>query len=302
VALGIGPGLDRIPRVEGVAFNLITPQPQPDNEASINEAPTVQSGRRRSYSVEGIVLRTSAIGEADRLVTLMTPGKGKILLSVRGARRITSRLGGHIDVLNRVRVTAVGGRRFDVVTGAEALETFGELKQHLDRIALGFYLAELIDALVPEAVPYPKSYTLLLESLRFLNLLGPSDSVLRYVEFQILEEAGYLPELNLCLECGEGLQPGAHKYSPSMGGVLCDSCMGNGSSIPLSLDALKVLRYYARQGFDGAARLRLTPARLATEIESLLAISIQFVLDRKIMSAEFVDHLRILRERANAVL
>ena len=111
--------------------------------------------RPRSFKTECVVLRSRDMREADRLVTLLTPAMGKLTVTVRGARKTTSRLGGHLDVLNRANLTLALGHRIDVVTGAESLETFGGVKADLERLALGLYFMELGDALLPLESPHP---------------------------------------------------------------------------------------------------------------------------------------------------
>ncbi|MEX2431446.1 MAG: DNA repair protein RecO [Dehalococcoidia bacterium] len=255
--------------------------------------------RPRSYKTEAIVLRSVAVREADRLITVLAPAIGKLPVTVRGARRITSRLGGHLDVFNRVRLTLALGHRFDVVTGAESIETFGGIKGDLDRMTTALYLMELTDALLPEADPHPAAYGLLLNALRTLNTPDTGyAAVPRYVELRLLEDAGYLPELRQCLVCGHELVPEHHRYAPVLGGVVCGSCVvPAGQVLPLSLDALKVLRHFARQDFGSAVHLSLSQG-LGMELEGVLASSLHVVLEREMGTAGFIDHLRQLRRRA----
>lgn len=255
-------------------------------------------GRPRTYKTEGVVLRAAAVLEADRLITVLTPSLGKLKVTVRGARRITSRLGGHLDVLNRVHLTLALGHRFDVVTGAESAESFASIKSDLDRLASALYLSELVDLLLPEAAPHSVAYDLLLSALRSLDRAEPSEAVLRYVELRLLEDAGYMPELQRCLVCGNDLEPDHHRYAPALGGTVDDRCVvAAGRVLPLSVDALKVLRHFARSGFAEATRLRVG-AELDAELESVLGSSLQHVLEREMGTAGFVEHLRMLRRRA----
>jgi DNA repair protein RecO (recombination protein O) len=245
------------------------------------------------------VLRSASVREADRLITVLTPALGKLPVTVRGARRINSRLGGHLDVFNRVRLTLALGHRFDVVTGAESMESFGALKSDLDRMTAGLYLLELTDALLPEAAPHPGAYGLLLQALRALDA-GEAGygTVPRYAELRLLEETGYLPELMRCLVCEDELVQGYHRYAPMQGGTVCDRCVVPvGQVLPLSVDALKVLRHFARNDFASAIRLRLPPA-LGMELESVLGSSLHAILERDMATAGFIDHLRQLRRRA----
>ncbi|MCH7483143.1 MAG: DNA repair protein RecO [Chloroflexi bacterium] len=256
--------------------------------------------RPRSYKTEAVVLRAFPVLEADRLVTVLTPSLGKLKVTVRGARRITSRLGGHLDVLNRVSLTLALGHRFDVVTGAESAESFASLKGDLDRLASALYLSELVDGLLPEAAPHPAVYDLLLAALRALDGAGAPEAarletVLRYVELRLLDDAGYMPELQRCLVCGTEIEEGHHRYAPALGGTVDERCVVTaGRVLPLSVDALKVLRHFARTGFAEATRLRLGEA-LDAEIEGVLGFSLQHVLEREMGTAGFIEHLRTLR-------
>lgn len=257
----------------------------------------VEGERPRSYKTEALVLRSRDAREADRLVTVLTPSMGKLLVTVRGARRINSRLGGHLDVFNRVHLTLALGHRIDVVTGAESIETFGRLKADLDRLAVGLYLTELADALLPEASPHSAAYTLLVEALRGLDAGVAAGAVARYVELRMLEDAGYLPELQRCVVCGGEITAGHHRFAPGLGGIVDDTCaVPVGPVRAVSIDALKVLRHYARSRFDDAVAVGFD-TRLREELEGVLGSALHYVLEREMATAEFVEHLRRLRQR-----
>jgi DNA repair protein RecO (recombination protein O) len=236
--------------------------------------------------------------EADRLITVLTPNLGKLPMTVRGARRITSRLGGHLDTFNHVHLTLALGHRVDVVTGAESIESFGALKADLDRLATGLYLMELADGLLPDASPHPGAYTLLLEAMRGLNEGESVDGVARYTELRLLDDSGYMPELANCQVCGAEIVPDHHRFAPGLGGVVDDTCsVPMGQVLSLSVNALKVLRHYARTTMVDAVQVGLSPA-LRDELERILGVSIHYVLEREMATVDFVDHLRKLRSRA----
>ena len=254
--------------------------------------------RPRSYKTEALVLRSRSMREADRLITILTPTMGKLPVTVRGARRINSRLGGHLDVFNHVHLTLALGHRIDVVTGAESIESFGPLKSNLDGVATGLYLMELADALLPEGAPHSEAYTVLLEAMRALNTSQPFDGTARYVELRLLEDAGYMPELYRCQVCGQTIEAGHHRYAPGLGGVVDDTCqVPLGRVLPLSVDALKVLRHYHRSTLADASKVALAPG-LQAELEHVLGVSLHYILEREMGSADFVEHLRKMRRRA----
>ena len=246
------------------------------------------------------MLRSRAMREADRLVTVLTPHLGKLPMTVRGARRITSRLGGHLDVFNHVHLTLALGHRVDVVTGAESIESFGAIKSDLDRLATGLYLMELADALLPDASPHPGAYELLLDALRALNEGESIDGVARYTELRLLDDSGYMPELANCQVCGAEIVPEHHRFAPGLGGVVDDTCsIPMGQVLSLSVNALKVLRHYGRTAMNDSVQISLAPG-LRDELGYVLGVAIHYVLEREMATADFVDHLRKLRNRTGS--
>ncbi len=256
-----------------------------------------EGSKPRSYKTDGLVLRAYPMRDADRLVTVLTPSLGKLKLAVRGARRATSKLGGHLDVLNHAHIALAIGHTFDVVTGAESAETFPRVKGDLDRLAEAIYLMELADLLLPEAAPHPGAYRLLIGALRALESGRNTATVARCTELAMLEDAGYLPELRRCLVCGRDVEPERHRFAPSLGGVVCDACVvPGGAALPLSVDALKVLRHFAARPIEEATNVALN-APLQQELEAVLGAALRHVLERELHAAGFVEHLRRLRER-----
>ncbi len=122
-----------------------------------------------SYSTEAIVLKRIDLGEADRILTLFTPGKGKIHAVAKGTRRPISKLAGHVDLLCRSQLQVAVGRNLDIVTQAEGRENFLHLRNDLWHMTCGFYLAELVDRFVEDQTQHYDIYVLLLDTLRYLD-------------------------------------------------------------------------------------------------------------------------------------
>lgn len=242
-------------------------------------------------------MRAYRMRDADRLVTVLTPSLGKLKLTVRGARRLTSKLGGHLDVLNRAHLAIAIGHTFDVVTGAESAESFAEVKADLSRLAEALYLMELADLLLPEAAPHPDAYRLLLDALRTLASARNPATVTRHAELGLLRDAGFMPELHACVMCRREIEPERHRYAAAMGGVVCDVCPAPAPALlPLSVDALKVLRHFAGRGVAEAAQVALS-VTVRDELESVLGASVRYVLEREPHTAGFVERVAHLRER-----
>jgi len=104
------------------------------------------SHRERLYQTEAIVLRRSDFGEADRLLTVFTPERGKLRLIAKGARKPSSRKSGHVELFSYSRYLVAVGHDLDIVTQAETIEPFLPLHEDLLRATYAYYVAELTDA------------------------------------------------------------------------------------------------------------------------------------------------------------
>ncbi len=244
--------------------------------------------RPRIYDTEAIVLRAMPLGEADRLLTLFTPSMGKLKATARGVRKVTSKLGGHLDLLTRSSLTLHIGRSLDTISGADTLESFDPVKRDLPRLSRAIYMSELIDAFNPLEAPNPASYSLFVEGLRTLGTEADPDLILRYVELQILNHTGFIMELVRCVECQGQVTPNDHAFSPRAGGILCSSCHTTyADARPISVDALKVLRFLSKTAMASAVMIRVKPP-LHKELAVTMDSFIRYTLERELKSAAFL--------------
>ncbi len=247
--------------------------------------------RFRTYKTEAVVLRQTPLGEADRILTLFTPDKGKLRAVAKGVRRPKSRFGGHVELLNHVSVSLAEGRNLDVLTDVEAVQSFRGLRDDLQGLSRAMYVAELVDRFSIERSPNPAVYRMLVDALARLEETEGRELLLRHFEMNLLERSGYKPELLVCVDCRSTLEPADHYFSSANGGALCPACRvrADGSVIPISLNGMKVLRLLQRDAnFAAAAGLNIPPTLLA-ELERLLRSYIRYLVERELKSAEFVS-------------
>ncbi|HZQ29549.1 MAG TPA: DNA repair protein RecO [Patescibacteria group bacterium] len=141
-----------------------------------------------AYTTEGIVLKRKNLGEADRLITLFTKKYGKIKILAKGVRKIKSRRGPNMELFNQVEVSVHQGHNLDLLSEAEVINTFSQIRKNLDLVGLAFHVCEVVDSLCPEHQAHPRVYDLMLGVLDELD----SGLVHRF-EKSLLEELGYLP-------------------------------------------------------------------------------------------------------------
>ena len=245
----------------------------------------------RTYRCEAIILSYTPLGEADLLVTMYTRDQGKVRAVGKGARRLTSKLVGHLEPLTVVKMSMAHGRSMDIISQAEVIRSFSKLKEDLMGITKGLYLAELVDGFGAEASANPELFRLMIDTLRAVEADPASDMPLRFFEFHLLQVSGLMPELYHCVECRIELEPDAHRFSPNVGGTLCLDCSPDDAHLrPLSLRALKVLRLLDRSEIAEACTLSLDDS-LAAELKSLLSTTVSYWLGKEIRSNAFLERL-----------
>ncbi len=246
----------------------------------------------RAYRCEAVVLSSLALGEADLIVTLYTKEAGKLRATARGVRKLTSKMVGHLEPLTRVELALARGRNLDVVTQAQVLESFSALKDHLEGVSSGIYLAELMEGFGAEGSASPELYSLLVETLQYLAHHPEGELALRYFELHLLKRSGFTPELYRCVQCRRELVAGKHLFSPDFGGTLCEQCIPTDVLIrPLSVQVLKVLRFLDRSDLPNLPKLRVN-SHQAEELKGLLAVTIRYWMDREIRSKSFLEYLQ----------
>ncbi len=240
------------------------------------------------YRTEAIVLRRLNVGEADKILTIYTPHRGKLRVVAKGVRRTTSRLGGYVELFTQARLLIAKGRNLDIITQSEPVQIFRALREDLNLYGYTTYAVELLDRLTEESIENFPAYQLLTETFEALAAGHDPNVTLRAYELHLLNYMGYRPQLQQCVRCQAELKPMANFFSPEMGGVLCEVCGGiERRSLELSLDALKVLRYLQRNPFASGPRLRLSD-ELRRELERVMRAYTRYLLERDLKSAEFI--------------
>jgi DNA repair protein RecO (recombination protein O) len=146
-----------------------------------------------AVTTEGLILKRTNFGEADRVLTVLTDRYGKISVIARGVRKITSRRAGNIEVLNRVKLHLFKSTKNFTLSEAEAIETFDKLKSNLTLSTTAFHILELVQRLVPEDQRNPQLYQLAISIFQILEK-NPRQIFIRSFEVKILTLLGFWSE------------------------------------------------------------------------------------------------------------
>lgn len=252
--------------------------------------------RGRVFRTDAIVLRRMDLGEADRLLTLFTPEHGKLRVVANGVRRPGSKKAGHLEPFTLVNLLLARGRELDIITQAEAVRTFPQIRTDLLRLGLAAYVVELIDRFGVQEGDSLGLFELAADTLDRLDREPVPEVALRYFQIRLLDLVGYRPELFRCVSCSNQAQPVDQFFSLSEGGLLCPSCgPQRDQARPLSLVALKVLRHTQRNSYEQAARPKLSSI-VANELDELLESYLSYLLERELNVPGFLRQVRRLKE------
>jgi len=194
----------------------------------------------RSFKTEAIVLRSIRFAEADRVLHLYTPDRGRVGAVAKGVRRVGSRMGGRLEPLSRVQLVLHQGRgELCTVSQADTLHAHATLRERRGSLERANQACEAVLRLLDSTEANRPAYNLLCNQLSLLDTDGAAAGRSQALAFRLklLLAAGFAPELASCATCGEAEHLGA--FSPSAGGVVCAGC--EAGSFPLGEQAHRFL-------------------------------------------------------------
>ena len=242
-----------------------------------------------TYQAAAIVLRRLDYGDADRILTLLTREYGKLAAIAKGARRSKARNGSSLDLFGRSRMMLAKGRNLDVVAQVERRGDVRHIAGDLRRTAYACLVSEIADKVLEDRHPVDDVFELVAGTLDRLNDVNRS----AWFVMRMLDLLGYQPQLFDCAGCSQPLPEADAWFSPLLGGVLCSRCGAHDQAgSPVSVTSLKVLRVMASDQSELFDRLRL-PAPVLEQVEQALQAQLEYHLDRRLKSIEFIRSLSV---------
>ena len=196
-------------------------------------------------TTEGIVLKTHALGDTSRIVTVYTREHGLRKLVAKGARKTPSRFGYALEPLSRSRfvIYLKPDRDLHLLSRAEVVDALGSRIADLSRLAHAQAALELVDRLVWGEEPHERLYALLVQALAGCSAapIAALPAVTLAFQLQLASELGYRPRLDRCAIDGRPVSQ-RRVFSPGRGGLLCDTCAAREAGVVvLSAEALASL-------------------------------------------------------------
>lgn len=238
------------------------------------------------YRDEAVVLRTQNLGEADRIVTVLTRTYGRVRAVAKGVRRTSSRFGARLEPFSVIDVQLHAGRSLDVVTQVETLAPHGRaISGDYPRYTTAMAMSETAERLTEvEKEPATQQYHLLAGGLRALaEVRHPTSLVLDSYLLRALAVAGWAPSFTDCARCGAA---GPHRaFALGQGGAVCTACRPPGSAAPApeTFVLLAALLSGDWAVADGSG------PRERREASGLVAAYVQWHLERTLRSMRLVE-------------
>lgn len=232
------------------------------------------------YRAEGVVLRTWRLGEADRIVVVLTGGRGKVRAVAKGVRKTASRFGGRLEPAGHVALLCHEGRELDVVTQAETIESFPELRSDLARMRDALALLEAADQVSREGQADERLLAMLVGALRTVAH-RPAALVVAGFYWKLLALEGSAPDLSRCVRCGTDDASVLAGMHPVEGGALCRACRPAApGAVAASPEAVGLCRTILAGGL--APALATPPGPLAAEVADLATRALEAHLERRL--------------------
>jgi len=189
-----------------------------------------------SLKTEAVVLRSMRYGEADRILHVYTPHRGKLSAIAKGVRRTKSRFGGRLEPYFRLQMILYEGRsELLTVTSAQTLNGHPRLREHAAALDSAARACDAVGRLFETAEPHPGVFALLCNELALLDTSAAGDAShathANQLAFRLklLLAAGLAPQLAACASCGEADH--LVGFSGAAGGVVCGACEASGFAL-----------------------------------------------------------------------
>lgn len=245
-----------------------------------------------TIKTKGIIIKRINLGEADKILTILTPDRGKIRVVAKGVRKPKAKLGGFLELFRYNEYLLAEGRNLDLVAGAYTIDNLAGVGQSLRSVATAYYIAETVDKLIEETQEINKAFEIVYHSLKAISQSGDLDAIKSWFEINLLTSLGFRPELNHCVECQEPISTEAPMepfpkgrpsvqawFSFDLGGMLdAKHRSADPMALPVSSTELAELR-----SIGGGI-----PQRVSAKVAQIGAGFMEQIIDRNLKSKEFL--------------
>lgn len=240
------------------------------------------------YKTKGIVIKNWPLSEADKIVVIYTPNYGKITGVAKGVRKTKSKFGSSMEVFTYAEFVLYGQNKdnhLEIITQAEIISSFQEIREDLAKIIEGSFILELIDTLVSGKEMDRPIFNLFLSTLVWLKE-ETTELISLVFPLKLLALLGMGLQLGGCVLCQ---QTSSHyfRFNPAEGGVLCGQCGGKGG-VSISAGVIGVMNQFLRLDLKKVKKIQIAP-NLMTQLQQIIIDSyLNYHLDAPLKSRQFI--------------
>ncbi len=247
------------------------------------------------YTTKALIIGIKNWGEADKIITLLSPERGRIKAAAFGCRRPKSILAGSLQMFNHVEVQIREGEKLDTVKSCSLLQVYRIMSSDFQAMAYGAFVAETASKLAIENFPQQDMYNRLLDIFAAFGGRNPRVAALA-AAYQLLEYSGMQMNYQYCGECNCELQEDGF-FSFEAGGALCGSCasayrqrLGEQETFPYGSEVrafilqLLQLDWHSKPAFSVSGRVLVAA-------ESLLLRYLHHIFEKPLKSLEFIRQI-----------
>jgi DNA repair protein RecO (recombination protein O) len=240
------------------------------------------------YRTEAVVLGHKKLGEADKILTLFSPEKGKIHAVARGVCRPRNHLIGGTQLFSYSSFLLFNGKSLDTIGQCEVKESFFRIREELNRMAYGLYFAELLQASTPAEEKNRHLFYFFLKTLHLLQNHADLELLSRIYEIKLMALQGFAPQLSECVMCGEEVKHNVG-FSPALGGIICSKCHGEDShSVNISMRTLEIMKRIMYGTYESINNLD-TDKIIMTQLKESLRLFIEYHINKKLKTTMFLN-------------
>lgn len=241
---------------------------------------------------QGIVLKYTNLGEADKILTILTRHKGKIKAIAKGCRKPKSSLLSSSEVFTFSELVLYSGSSFYHVTQAETRETFYNIRKDLLKLSYAAYFVEMAEVVSDEDIPSERLFLLLAKALYYLSTGEiPIGTLGLAYQLKLMDICGYRPHLSKCVCCNKAHQH-YERFSPELGGIVCSECSPFEKNLQkISPGTIEIFKIFLNTELSRLNTVKMDNT-IFSEMDRIIRLFIESHLDRQFKSLGFLDEIK----------
>lgn len=241
----------------------------------------------RQYKTQGIIIKRSNFSESDKLLDIYTRDYGRVRVIAKGVRKTKSKLSGHLELFYLSDFVIHKGKNLDIITGANLLESYKNIREDKDITNSAYYMAELVYRSTHEDLSSRKIFNLIKESFSSISHKN-RDKLMCYFELKLFDILGHRPEVGKCVVCSSKVSDDKNYFDYFDGGLVCHKCLKNKErAVEADKNLIKILRVIEKQNSAYFERIKVNN-KMISDLKNCICQIRHSVLEDELKSSKFL--------------